>query len=53
MTKIAFIGAGSYGFTRRLVGDLLTYESLQDVDLAFMLKSDTLTQKSLAPRGWN
>jgi len=36
MTKIAFIGAGSYGFTRRLVGDLLTYESLQDVDLAFM-----------------
>ena len=36
MTRIAFIGAGSYGFTRRLVGDLLTYESLQDVDLTFM-----------------
>jgi len=36
MTRIAFIGAGSYGFTHKLVGDLLTYESLQDVDLAFM-----------------
>ena len=36
MTRIAFIGAGSYGFTHRLVGDLLTYEALQDVDLAFM-----------------
>jgi len=36
MTRIALIGAGSYGFTRKLVGDLLTYEALQDVELAFM-----------------
>ena len=36
MTRIAFIGAGSYGFTHKLVGDLLTYGPLQDVDLAFM-----------------
>jgi alpha-galactosidase len=36
MPKIAFIGAGSYGFTRRLVGDILTYPALQDVELAFM-----------------
>ena len=36
MPKIAFIGAGSYGFTRKLVGDILTYPALQDVELAFM-----------------
>jgi len=36
MARIAFIGAGSYGFTHKLVGDLLTYDALQDVDLAFM-----------------
>lgn len=36
MTRIALIGAGSYGFTHKLVGDLLTYDALQDVDLAFM-----------------
>ncbi len=36
MPKIAFIGAGSYGFTRRLVGDLLTYDAMRDADLAFM-----------------
>ena len=36
MPKITFIGAGSYGFTRQLVSDLLTYEPLQDAELAFM-----------------
>ena len=36
MPKVAFIGAGSYGFTRRLVGDLLTYDAMRDADLAFM-----------------
>ena len=25
MTKIAFIGAGSFGFTRKLVKDVLTF----------------------------
>ena len=36
MTKIAFIGAGSYGFTHRLLADILTYEALLDSELAFM-----------------
>ena len=36
MTKIAFIGAGSYGFTRNLVRDVLTFPLLQDADLALM-----------------
>ncbi len=36
MTKIAFIGAGSYGFTHRLLADILTYEALRDSELAFM-----------------
>lgn len=34
--KIAFIGAGSYGFTHKLLADILTYDSLRDSDLAFM-----------------
>ena len=32
--KIAFIGAGSVGFTRTLVRDLLSVAALQDVELA-------------------
>lgn len=36
MTKIAFIGAGSYGFTRNLVRDVLTFPLLQDATLALM-----------------
>lgn len=36
MTKIAFIGAGSLGFTRGLVRDVLTFPLLQDADLALM-----------------
>ena len=36
MTKIAFIGAGSFGFTRKLVNDILTYPLLQDATLALM-----------------
>ena len=36
MTKIAFIGAGSYGFTRGLVRDVLTFPLLQDATLALM-----------------
>ena len=34
--KIAFIGAGSYGFTRTLVRDLLTFPLLQGSTLALM-----------------
>ena len=30
MTKIAFIGAGSYEFTRKLVRDILTFPLLEN-----------------------
>jgi len=36
MTKIAFIGAGSFGFTRKLVKDILTFPLLEDSTLALM-----------------
>lgn len=36
MTKIAFIGAGSWGFTRKLVRDLLTFPLLEDATIALM-----------------
>jgi len=36
MTKIAFIGAGSLGFTRGLVRDVLTFPLLEDTTLALM-----------------
>ncbi len=36
MTKIAFIGAGSLGFTRGLVRDILTFPRLADAELALM-----------------
>lgn len=34
--KIAFIGAGSFGFTRALVRDILTFPELSDATLALM-----------------
>ena len=36
MTKITFIGAGSLGFTRNLVRDLLTFPRLEDAQIALM-----------------
>ncbi len=36
MTKITFIGAGSFGFTRKLVRDVLTFPLLQDATLTLM-----------------
>ena len=36
MTKIAFIGAGSFGFTRKLVRDLLTFPTLAGSEIALM-----------------
>jgi len=36
MTKIAFIGAGSLGFTRGLVRDILTFERLAEAEIALM-----------------
>jgi len=36
MTKIAFIGAGSVGFTRGLVRDILTFKRLENTTIALM-----------------
>jgi alpha-galactosidase len=36
MLKITFIGAGSLGFTRKLVRDVLTFPLLQDADICLM-----------------
>ena len=36
MTKIAFIGAGSFGFTRKLVKDALTFPLLRDATISLM-----------------
>ena len=36
MIKVAMIGAGSIGFTRRLMMDLLAVEELRDVEFRFM-----------------
>ena len=36
MARIAFIGAGSLGFTRALARDLLTFERLRDAELVLM-----------------
>jgi len=36
MAKIAFIGAGSFGFTRALVRDVLTFPTMEDATLALM-----------------
>ena len=36
MAKIAFIGAGSLGFTRGLVRDILTFPRLADAEIALM-----------------
>ena len=36
MTKITFIGAGSLGFTRKLVRDLLTFPLLEDATITLM-----------------
>lgn len=36
MPKITFIGAGSFGFTRKLVRDLLTFPLLENAEIALM-----------------
>ncbi len=36
MRKIAFIGAGSFGFTRTLVRDILTFPAFRDCHIALM-----------------
>ncbi len=34
--KFAFIGAGSFDFTRKLVRDILTYPAFADAEIALM-----------------
>lgn len=36
MKKFAFIGGGSFGFTRTLVKDLLTFDAFKDAEIALM-----------------
>ncbi len=36
MRKIAFIGAGSFGFTRTLVKDILSFDAFRDCEIALM-----------------
>lgn len=36
MPKIAFLGAGSFGFTRGLVRDILTFPAMADAEIALM-----------------
>ncbi len=36
MSKIAFIGAGSFGFTRNLVKDILSFPAFRDATIALM-----------------
>ena len=36
MSKIAFIGAGSFGFTRNLVKDILSFPAFEDCEIALM-----------------
>jgi alpha-galactosidase len=36
MKKFAFIGAGSFGFTRKLVKDILSFPALQETEIALM-----------------
>ena len=36
MTKLTFIGAGSLGFTRGLVRDVLTFPLLRDAEICLM-----------------
>lgn len=36
MKKFAFIGGGSFGFTRKLVKDILTFPAFCDAEIALM-----------------
>ena len=36
MKKFAFIGGGSFGFTRALVKDILTFPAFADAEIALM-----------------
>ena len=60
MTRIAFIGAGSLGFTRGLVRDLLTFPLLEDATIALMdidwwfrKRPDLIEKYCIHGTGWN
>ncbi len=49
MTKIAIIGAGGYVFPLRLIGDILSFPELQEVELALMdINPETLARTATA-----
>lgn len=49
MKKITFIGAGSWGFTRGLVKDILTFPALEECELCLMdINSDRLNMAKTA-----
>jgi len=51
MKKIAFIGAGSFGFTRTLVKDILTFPAFADCEVALMdINTERLDYVSRAVR---
>ncbi|HNX13517.1 MAG TPA: alpha-galactosidase [Oscillospiraceae bacterium] len=51
MKKIAFIGAGSFGFTRGLVRDLLTFDAFKDANICLMdINKDRLSYSEKAAR---
>ena len=50
MPKIAFIGAGSIGFTRQLVQDILAVKEFHDLEIAFTDISVTI-KKSYFEKG--
>lgn len=45
MKRIVFIGAGSFGFTRKLIKDILTFPALSDSSIVLMdIDGDRLTE---------
>ena len=49
--KVAFIGAGSVGFIRRLLSDLLTVPEFHDIDIALRYGVDQCVGDTLAAGG--
>src|SRR3954453_15670343 len=51
MTKIAFVGAGSTVFAKNLIGDILAYPELRDVELAlFDIDAERLATSEIVAR---
>ena len=53
MPKITFIGAGSFGFTRTLVRDVLTFPKLEGATICLMdINPERLEFSRAASSGW-